>query len=117
MAEDSIDEIRKQLKDANARIALLQAKVQSFELPGRIKLYYSLNRNMNDLADMLNKVNLKDVNIDDPKDKSMERMKIIWASIASLSTTLSTLSESSGITGDEAKDTARKASFLDKYAN
>ena len=47
----------------------------------------------------------------------MERLKLIWASVKPLVETISLLGESSGITGDEKKDTAKKGSFLDKAVN
>lgn len=114
MQEESVDDIKRLLELEKKKVAALEQKLQSFELPGKVKLYYALNRNMNDLADMLNGMKLKDVDIDDPKNKTMERLKMIWASIASLSTTLQVLGESSGITGDELKDTKKGASFMDK---
>jgi hypothetical protein len=110
MAEESIEGLSK-------KVASLEQKLQSYESPGKTKLFYALQRNMNDLADMLNGIKLKEVDIDDPKNKTMERLKMIWASIASLSATLQVLGESSGITGDEKADMAKKTSFLDKYAN
>jgi len=91
----------------------LQSKLDSFDLQGKVKLYYSLNRNMADLSDMLDGIKMKDVNLDDPKDKTMERLKMIWASVKPLVETVSLLAESSGITGDEKKDTSKKGSFLD----
>lgn len=99
------------------RADVLQAKLDSFELQGKAKLYYSLNRNMSDLSDLLDNIELKNVNMDDPKDKTMERLKLIWASVNPLVSTISLLGESSGITGDEKKDTAKKGSFLDKAVN
>lgn len=104
MAE--IDDLKKKNADLEKRIA-------SMEISGKAKLYYSLNRNMADLSDMLDGITMKDVNLDDPKDKTMERLKMIWASVKPLVETISLLGASSGITGDEAKDTARKTSFLD----
>lgn len=92
----------------------LQSKLDSLDLQGKAKLYYSLNRNMSDLSDLLDNIELKNVNMDDPKDKTMERLKLIWASVSPLVATISLLGESSGITGDEKKDTTKKGSFLDK---
>lgn len=90
----------------------LQKKWDSLELQGKAKLYYSLNRNMSDLSDMLDNTDLTKVNMDDPKDKTMERLKMIWASVKPLVETLSMIGLSSGITEDEVADTARKP-FVD----
>lgn len=92
---------------------LLQAKLESMALQGRAKLYYSLNRNMSDLSEMLDSIKMKSINLEDKDDKTMERLKMIWASVKPLVETVSLLAESSGITGDEKKDTSKKGSFLD----
>jgi hypothetical protein len=117
MPEETIESLKIELRQEKDRVRILEQKLQAFELPGRIKLYYALNRNMNDLADMLNRIDMKTISIDDPKDKTMERLKIIWPSIASLASTIQILGEAAGVTGDEKKDTSRKTSFLDKFAN
>lgn len=105
---------KKLYEEEKKKTVTLQAKLESLELQGKAKLYYSLNRNMSDLSDLLDSIELKNVNMDDPKDKTMERLKLIWASVNPLVATVSLLAESSGITGDEKKDTAnRKGSFLD----
>lgn len=96
------------------KVSVLEQKLESLNLQGKAKLYYSLNRNMSDLSDMLDNIELKNIDIEDPKSKGMERLKMIWASVKPLVETISLLGESSGITGDEKKDTAnRKGSFLD----
>lgn len=115
MAEiEPIEELRKQLEAEKKRGAFLEQKVAAFEGPGKAKLYYAVNRNMSDLADMLNAKSLKSVNIDDAADKTMERMKIIWSAIKSLSETLSVLSVAAGITGKEEEDL--KTPFIESIA-
>lgn len=97
------------------KVEVLQKKWDALELQGKAKLYYSLNRNMSDLSDMLDNIDLRKVNMDDPKDKTMERLKMIWASVKPLVETLSLIGLASGITGDEEKDTQRKP-FVDTIA-
>lgn len=104
---------RQLYEDEKKKADALLKKWDSLELQGKAKLYYSLNRNMSDLSDMLDGIDLMKVNMEDPKDKTMERLKMIWASVKPLVETISLIGTSSGITGDEAKDTARKGSFLD----
>jgi len=104
MAENESIDYKKLYEQEQKKVKVLEEKVASFEGPGKAKLYYSLNRNMNDLADMLNARSLKSVNIDDASDKTMERMKIIWSAIKSLSETLAILGQSAGITGNEEED-------------
>ena|SRR3990167_2137479 len=104
---------RQLYEDEKKKSEMLLKKWDALELQGKAKLYYSLNRNMSDLSDMLDGIDLMKVNMEDPKDKTMERLKMIWASVKPLVETISLIGTSSGITGDEAKDTARKGSFLD----
>ncbi len=111
---ETIESLKEQLLSEQRKNISLQEKLDSFGLQGKAKLYYSLNRNMSDLSDMLDNIKLKGVNLDDKEDRTMERLKLIWASVKPLVETISLLGESSGITGDEKKDTAKKGTFLDK---
>lgn len=83
----------------------LQKKIDQYEQNGAAKLFYSLNRKMNELADLLNKQSLSSLDIADPKDKSFERLKIAWNEAAGIAISVKTLAEVAGITNDEAKDT------------
>ena len=86
----------------------LEAKLKLYEQNGSAKLFYALNRKANEMADLLNKTNLATLAIDDPKDKTFERLKIIWNDSASISTAIKEL-------GDEAKDVMKKP-FVDTIA-
>lgn len=83
----------------------LKAKLKLYEQDGAAKLFYSLNRKMNELADLLNRQTLANLDIADPKDKSFERLKIAWNEAAGIATSVKTLGEIAGITNDETKDT------------
>lgn len=91
-------------------------KVQRYEQNGAAKLFYSLNRKMNEMADLMNKNNLATMSIDDPKDKTFDRLKVIWNDAASIATAVKTLGEVAGVTHDEEKDIARKP-FVDTIAS
>jgi hypothetical protein len=79
--------------------------IKLYEQDGAAKLFYSLNRKMNELADLLNKQSLARLDIADPKDKSFERLKIAWNEASGIAISVKTLGEIAGITNDEAKDT------------
>lgn len=79
-----------------------------YENNGAAKLYYSLNRKMNEMADLMNKTNLKTLSLDDPKDKTFDRLKVIWNDAASISIAVKALGETAGVTGDEEGDVKRK---------
>jgi hypothetical protein len=111
---EEIEDFKKLYEQEKKKVAFLEQKVTAFESPGKSKMYYALNRNQNDLADMLNGINLKNIAIDDPKDKTMERLKMIWTSMGFLATTLTALGQSSGVLGkDEGDD---KTPFIESIA-
>ena len=83
---------------------ILKKKLEMYEQNGAAKLYYALNRKMWEMADILNSTNLKNVNLDDPKDKTFERLKVLWNDSSSISNAVQILGNSIGITGDEEKD-------------
>lgn len=82
-----------------------EAIIALYEQNGSAKLFYSLNRKSNELADLLNRQSLAKLDLADPKDKSFERLKIAWNEAASIANAIKILGEIAGVTGDEAKDT------------
>ncbi len=63
---------------------------------------------MSDISDMLDKIKFADINLENKDDKTMERLKMLWASVKPLAETLSILELSAKISGDESADTASK---------
>lgn len=86
------------------KIKELEDKLKKYEEDGVAKLYYALNRKAWEMADILNSTNLKNVNLDDPKDKTFDRLKVIWNDSTSLSAAVKSLGDSVGVTGDEEGD-------------
>jgi len=84
----------------------LNKKIAQYEQNGAAKLFYALNRKMNEMADRLNSTDIKTVSLDDPKDKTFDRLKVIWNDASSIATAVKSLGETAGITNDESKDTA-----------
>lgn len=104
------------IEDYKKQIAVLEQQLALYEKHGAIKLYYSLNRKMNEMADILNQTKLDKLDLENPKDKTFERLKVIWNDSSSLATAVKALGESAGITGDEKEDSKRKVSFIDTIA-
>jgi len=90
------------------KILELEAKIKLYEQNGTAKLYYSLNRKMNEMADILNKNNLVNLSLEDSKDKTFERLEKIWVSVEKISVSAETLGRIAKITGSEEEDTAKK---------
>lgn len=97
------------------KILELEQKLQMYEENGIAKLYYSLNRKAWEMADLMNSKNLKSLDIDDPKSKTFDRLKVIWNDAASLAIGIEALGKLAGVTNDEAKDISRKP-FVDTIA-
>lgn len=93
----------------------LKNKLSVYEQNGAAKLFYSLNRKMNEMANLMNKTDLGNLALDDPKDKTFDRLKVIWNDASSIAAAVKSLGELAGVTGDEGKDIAKKP-FLDTLA-
>ena len=83
----------------------LESLINKYEQNGPAKLFYSLNRKAWEMAEMLNSINMKSLVLDDPKDKTFERMRFIINDSASIANAVKALGEAAGITDDEEKDT------------
>ena len=83
----------------------LEKIISLYEQNGGAKLFYALNRKMNEMADMLNRQSLTTLDLADAKDKSFERIKVIWDSAEKVATAVKALGDAAGITNDEDTDT------------
>jgi capsid portal protein len=86
----------------------LEEKLLRYEQNGIAKLFYSLNRKAWEMADLMNSINLKTLDIADPKDKTFDRLKVIWTDSASIAIAVKTLGEAAGVSGNEEKDMSKK---------
>lgn len=98
-----------------SKIAKLEEKLSKYEDNGMAKLYYSLNRKANEMADLMNNVALKDLDIDDPKSKSFDRLKVIWQGASEIAISLTQLGQMSGVLKPETKQEESKP-FVDTIA-
>lgn len=87
------------------KIKELEGKIKYYEGNGAAKLFYALNRKAAEMAERLNKTDLVTITLDDPKDKTFDRIKVIWNDAASIATAIKSLEETAGITNDETIDT------------
>lgn len=107
-AEKKITALEVDLKIEKQKNIAIEKKFNDLGLRGKAKLYYSLNRNMSDISDMLDKIDFGTINLESKSDATMERLKMLWASVKPLAETLNILEMSSKISGDEKSDTAAK---------
>jgi hypothetical protein len=101
--------------DWQSKFRGLEQKIALYEENGGAKLYYSLQRKMNEMAQLMNNTNLITLDIDDPKAKTFDRLKVIWQDAASIAQAVKELGSIAGITGDEKKDVEKKP-FNDRLA-
>ena len=92
-------ELEKKIKDLEKQVANLQGKNAYYEQDGVGKLYYSLQRKANEMADLLNDNKLTSLMLspDDPKDKTFERLQKIWSDAESVSNAIKSLGVLAGI--------------------
>lgn len=64
---------------------------------GAAQLYHALEKKMVEMAQLLNAVNLKSLDITDAKDKSFERLKVLWDSAAKVAEASKSLGQTAGI--------------------
>lgn len=90
------------------KISELEGKLKKYEENGVAKLYYALSRKAWEMADLMNKTSLSSLNLDDPKDKTFDRLKVIWNDASSIATAVKELGQTAGVTGNEEIDIAKK---------
>lgn len=93
-------ELENKIKDLEKQIAYLQGKNSYYEQDGVGKLYYSLQRKANEMADLLNDNKLTSTMLEDPKDKTFERLQKIWTDAEGVSNAIKSLGVIAGIGQD-----------------
>lgn len=96
-------ELEGKIKDLEKQVAYLQNKNSYYEQDGVGKLYYSLQRKANEMADLLNDNKLTSTMLEDPKDKTFERLQKIWTDAEGVSNAIKSLGVIAGI-GQDAKE-------------
>jgi hypothetical protein len=99
-------ELEKKIKELEKQIVFLQNKNAYYEQDGVGKLYYSLQRKANEMADLLNDNKLTSLMLspDDPKDKTFERLQKVWSDAESVSNAIKSLGVLAGINQEVAAD-------------
>lgn len=103
------------MDDKEKKIKDLEDSLKKYEENGTAKLYYALQRKAWEMADMLNSVNLKNLDLDDGKNKSFERVVKLLENSEKVANCTKALGILAGVTGDEDKDIARKP-FIETVA-
>jgi hypothetical protein len=104
-------ELEAKIKELEKSNAYLQGRLDYYEQDGIAKLFYSLKRKANEMADLLNNTKLTDIDIDEPKSKTFERLQKIWEGAATIAGSVKSLEVLSGIKPEE-KDTDKKETIV-----
>jgi hypothetical protein len=86
--EQELLAVIKNLKEENT---ILSNKLDSYEKDGIEKLFNALQRKANEMADLLNKYKLQDIDIDDKNSKAFERIKAVWTDAKTISESIQIL--------------------------
>lgn len=111
VVEEEIDEVER----LKRKIEKLETNLEKYEQNGMAKLYYSLNRKANEMADLMNAISLKDLDIDDPKSKSFDRLKVVWQGASEIAISLTQLGQMAGVLKPD-KKTEESKPFVDLIA-
>lgn len=106
-------ELELKIKELEKSNAYLSSKLAYYEQDGAIKLYYSLQRKANEMAELLNRINLLDIELIDPKDKSFERLQKLWSEAGTITESIRALEVSAGI-NQEGKEGKKEAVVVNK---
>jgi len=97
------------------KIQDLEERLSAYEQNGPAKLYYSLNRKMNEMGALLNKTDLGKIKLDDKDSKEFERLFKLLEKSQVISNAAEAVKQFAGISGDEKKDVERKP-FTERLA-
>lgn len=78
--------------------------IGKYEENGPAKLYYALSRKAWEAGDLLNSLNYMDVDLDDAKSKTFERLNKLCESATKIAESCKILEGIAGITGNEIAD-------------
>lgn len=103
------------IKELELENAALLRSIQNYTQHGPMRMYYALNRKVNEMADVLNTTRLQALKLSDGSDKTYDRIKSICNDATDLSKTVMELRKVSGATDDESKD-MRRSFDIDEFS-
>jgi len=103
---EALEELQKEVENLGKSNKYLLNRIELYE-NGDAKLYYAMQRKMTEMANILNKYSLENVEIEDKNSKTFERITAILEKAEKISSTASGLAIIAGITGDEKIDTTK----------
>lgn len=109
-------DLEKENKDLKAKVSVLEQKLAKYENHGGVRLYYSLNRKLNEISEVLNSNTIKDILTEDGKDKTFERMRALWTDAEKIVTATQSIATMLKMTNNEDEDAKKKIPFIETVA-
>lgn len=106
-------ELEQKIKELEKSNAYLTNKLSYYEQNGSVKLYYSLQRKANEIAELLNANQLTTTMLEDPKDKTFERLQKLWSEAGTITESIKSLEISAGI-NQEGKESKKESVVINK---
>lgn len=104
------------VEDYKKQVEYLEHKLSLYERHGGARAYHALNRKLNEIAEVLNSVDLEyEVNAD-AKDKKFDRVRALWKDVKDISEATQALATMYKLTGDEDKDAGKLIPFIETVA-
>jgi hypothetical protein len=111
---DAIEELKEENEKLKKQLAESESKRKVYE-NGGAKLYYAQQRKMSEMANVMNKYSLENLDMASKSDATFERVFKLIEKSESISTAAAGLGTAAGVTGDEKKDT-EKIPFIESVA-
>jgi hypothetical protein len=92
----------------------LEDKLKLYESDGIVGAYYSLNRKLNEITNLLNNTDITRVDLADKNDGSWERVLKLFSSVGEINDVMKKLKIDNQLTGDEDKDKSRKKPLIEE---
>lgn len=104
------------IEDYKKKVEILEHKITLYEKHGGARAYYSLNRKLNEIAEVLNSVDLETQINSDAKDKKFDRVRALWGDVKDISIATQALATMYKLTGDEENDSNKLIPFIETVA-
>lgn len=115
--EDSSHDYKRLFEAAQQQVRVLEQRLQKYEFHGGVRLYYSLNRKLNEIAEVLNNNKIDELVVEDGKDKRFERIRALWTDAERIITACQAIAAMLNIKGDnEEIDVRKKVPFVETIA-
>lgn len=99
------------------QVKVLEQRLQKYEFHGGVRLYYSLNRKLNEIAEVLNNNRIDEVMEGDAKEKRFERLRALWTDAEKIVSAVQAIGAMLNLKGDnEEADFRKKVPFIETVA-